>query len=817
MQTGHFHGVTRSEVGLRYLPRPDALLFDFPDTHVALVTDEGGALTQVVAAELAQRGYKTVLLALPGIAPRAGQTCVSLAEVSDTAIQQAISTISSQYGEVGLFIHLHPYFEFQHGQFAQHFAAERQWLKAVFFLAKHLQKPLNALGRQQGAAFLTVSRLDGQQGLANPGNVSILSGGLAGLVKSLNLEWAPVFCRAVDLQPQLPYPVMASQVIAELCDADTSLLHTGYSASGRTTIVATPVAVPEQQTIHTTVTPASVFLVSGGAKGVTATCVLEMAKVFQCKFVLLGRSSSDFELPAYAQSGMEEGALKRLIMEDLKARGEAPNLAAVKSLYNKIVSKQEIEDTLHGIRQAGAQAIYVQADVTQAAQTQAAVAQATAQLGPITGILHGAGLLADKLIVDKTERDFDSVLSVKLDGLLSLLRCVKPDELQHLLLFSSVAGFYGNVGQSDYAMANEILSKAAHLFKKNHPHTHVSAINWGAWDAGMVSGALKKLFEEAGVSLVNSQGGAAMLINELSTAYSQQPQVVIGGTLPAAESHLSDSLLTHRVQRQLHLADNPFLLHHVIQGHAVLPVVNAVGWMAQTAARLYPDYRVAEIKNTRLFKGIVFDGSEATDYTLVLQETAKSREQIAFEVTVQSPGSKLPVYHYKAEVVLLHKRATQDAPTVQHAPPSGFVPQPGAALYTNGALFHGRYFQGIEQILDWTEQGITLACCAPPVPLDAQGQFPAEQVNTFFADIQYQGMVIWVQRYHEGAKSLPLQTDAVTLYRPVPFGLPLFVRVDVVESNDFKMVANCTVYDEAGVVYMHTTHAAVTVSKGLTW
>jgi len=67
--------------------------------------------------------------------------------------------------------------------------------------------------------------------------------------------------------------------------------------------------------------------------------------------------------------------------------------------------------------------------------------------------------------------------------------------LDHLVLFSSVAGFYGNVGQTDYAIANEILSKAAHQFKTNHPNTKVSAINWGAWDSGMVSGELKVQFE----------------------------------------------------------------------------------------------------------------------------------------------------------------------------------------------------------------------------------------------------------------------------------------------------------------------------------
>jgi len=90
-------------------------------------------------------------------------------------------------------------------------------------------------------------------------------------------------------------------------------------------------------------------------------------------------------------------------------------------------------------------------------------------------------------------------------------------------------------------------------------------------------------------------------------------------------------------------------------------------------------------------------------------------------------------------------------------------------------------------------------------------------VNTFFSDIQYQGMVIWVQQYHEGAKSLPLATVSATIYEPVPFEKELFVHVEIMDNTDFKLVANCTTYDAEGKVYLVTEGAAVTVSKDLEW
>ncbi|GJM34326.1 MAG: hypothetical protein DHS20C18_33270 [Saprospiraceae bacterium] len=817
VSTGRFHGVERSEIGLTYLPVPDFLAFSLPETHIALITNEGSLLTTKVQEALEKQGNKVVILNLPQLNKATTGNVIDLVETTDEAIATALATIEQQYGKVGTFIHLHPHLEFQNGQFAQHFQQDKTIVKTVFLLAKHLQKPLNELGQNQRANFLTVSRLDGQLGLGKRGNVSVVGGGLTGLVKSLNLEWSPVFCRAVDIQPELAVEEIAGQVIAELHDADLNHIEVGYSQQGRQTISAIPVDTQENQEIRTTVTPDSVFLVSGGARGVTASCVVEMAQSFACKFILLGRSDDAFEVPAFAKMESDESTLKRLIMEDMKARGEKPNLATVKSIFNNIIAKKEIEDTLTQIREAGGQAIYLKGDVTRLATLKPGLAKATATLGRITGIIHGAGRLADKYIQDKTETDFENVLSVKLDGLLILLQCVDIHHLDHLILFSSVAGFYGNVGQTDYAIANEILSKAAHLFKTNHPNTQVSAINWGAWDGGMVSPELKKKFEEAGVSLVNSQGGTAMMVNELNVAYANQPQVIIGGTLPMAISHISDQLQTFHVHRKLDPDQNPFLMHHVIQGNAVLPVVNAVGWMAQSCERLYPDFRIYKVEDTRLFKGVVFDGQQPTDFTLELKEIEKGKTSIVFEATVLSQGGKLPTYHYKAKITLVHRQEKMARPTFEHQLSGTYTASEGSVLYQDGSLFHGKYFQGIESILDWNREGIVLSCRAPEVPLSEQGQFPIGTVNTFFSDIQYQGMVIWVQKYHDGAKSLPLQTKSATIYEAVPFGKELFVKVNIVEDTEFKMMANCTVYDEDGKVYMYTEGATVTVSKDLKW
>ncbi|MEO1627355.1 MAG: SDR family NAD(P)-dependent oxidoreductase [Bacteroidota bacterium] len=803
-------------MGLQFLARPDFLEFHLPETHHVLLTNDGSALTSELIQQLQAKGNRVVVLNLPGLTAPATGHVVQLSAHTDEAVKTAIESIQAKYGATGTFLHLHPHFEFQNGNFAQHFAVERPILKSLFLLAKYLQKSLTELGQQQRANFLTVTRMDGQLGQGKRGNVSVLGGGITGMVKCLNLEWPSVFCRAVDLQPELPVAQMASCILEELHDPDVMVVEVGRSEQGRNTTAVWSADGKENHPIQTTVTEDSVFLVSGGARGVTATCVIEMAKAFRCKFILLGRSDVSFEVPDFAKEESDESALKRLIMMDRKARGEKPSLPQVKRIFKNIIAKKEIDQTMASIESHGAKVAYLQGDVTNLSSFQAALQQQTTVFGKVTGIIHGAGRLADKYIQDKTETDFDNVLSVKLDGLLSLFGAVDIHSLDHLILFSSVAGFYGNVGQTDYAIANEILSKAAHLFKTNHPNTQVSAINWGAWDSGMVSGELKAQFEAAGVTLVNSEGGAAMLVNELNTDYSDQAQVIIGGTLPSATSHLGE-LQTHRIRRRLTLADNPFLMHHVIQGHPVLPVVNAVAWMAQTCDNLYPDFNIWQIEDAKLFKGIVFDSKQQEEYIVELKELEKNSERIVFETTVLSEGKKLPTYYYKATITLAHKNAMPSAPTFDHQISGQYTPKSGEHLYEDGWLFHGDHFQGIEQILDFTDKHIVLSCQASAIPKEVQGQFAVRSVNTFFADIQYQGMLVWVQQYMEGGKSLPLRTDRVRLYRPIPFGKSFRINISIEETTEFTMLANCTVYDEQGNVYMQTEGAAVTVSQQLVW
>ena len=109
---------------------------------------------------------------------------------------------------------------------------------------------------------------------------------------------------------------------------------------------------------------------------------------------------------------------------------------------------------------------------------------------------------------------FRLVLDTKFVGLNNILDCVDKDNLKLVVSFSSVAGYFGNDGQMDYAAGNEFLDKFGHYFRKKYPGCKSVTINWGAWDGGMMDYIYRKTLTEKGYVLIPLEVGANYFANE---------------------------------------------------------------------------------------------------------------------------------------------------------------------------------------------------------------------------------------------------------------------------------------------------------------
>jgi hypothetical protein len=176
----------------------------------------------------------------------------------------------------------------------------------------------------------------------------------------------------------------------------------------------------------------------------------------------------------------------------------------------------------------GAEVNYLSCDVRDAEGFAALLADVRKRLGPIESVIHGAGIIEDRLIVDKAADSFGRVLGTKLDGLLTLVNELPPEELNALAVFSSVSAYFGNPGQADYAAANEILNRVCRRLRDQWS-ARVVSFNWGPWaGSGMVTAEVAQQFADRGIGLVPVDGGCRLAWRELMHDDRRDVRVVCG-------------------------------------------------------------------------------------------------------------------------------------------------------------------------------------------------------------------------------------------------------------------------------------------------
>ena len=560
----------------------------------------------------------------------------------------------------------------------------------------------------------------------------------------------------------------------------------------------------------------SVVLITGGAKGITSKCSIEIAKTAQCNLILIGRSILlDIE-PEWSQEIENPKELEESALAYFKTKSKKVTPKKLKAEIKKVLSSREIQNTLQMVSDAGAAALYISADVTDLKTFLPALEKAVAEYGKISGIIHGAGNLADKRIENKTADDFNLVVNTKTKGLENILKAVDPQSLKFLVLFSSVAGFYGNTGQTDYAIANEILNTSAHIIQRSLPECRVISINWGPWDSGMVSSRLKKFFEAKHIQLISTEYGVRTLIEELTQKDRVNPQIVIGNQMEAPTDLGGNRSGVISIQRKISHKNNPFLNDHSIGPQAVLPATCASAWLADTCRSIHPGFTFSQMEDFKILKGLTFK-NDTRSYDLELKLiTSSNGEKKTYDVQVTSEDNqRRVVFHYSGRVTLL--RTLPDCPA--HPPVSQMdldegAFQPGADFYLDGTLFHGPAFRGIQQVLQINENRIITKISLPNMAESAQGQFTVLTTNPFVNDAAVQSLLLWTQKFYD-APCLPSRLHQWDHYRVPPFDQPLYAILNVTYHNENAVVGDICVQDEVGKEFYTLSGLEGTVSKHL--
>ncbi|MDO9545846.1 MAG: beta-ketoacyl synthase N-terminal-like domain-containing protein [Pelolinea sp.] len=234
--------IERFPVEVKQIAQPDYLEFEIPKDNLILITDDGAEKSQLLAKSFSASGHKVGMIHLGKINSDGiinsenGVLHFYFNELKEDMIQSKMEEIIGDHNKISAFIHINPSAHNDQQDLLQVSENQAAVLKTVFLMARHLKKPMIAASEDSRSAFLTITQVDGQFGLNGNSSHDPTPGGFSGLAKTLRLEWNNVFCRALDLHPNIDSETAVKIINNELHDPNLLLAEVGYTQDGRYTI-----------------------------------------------------------------------------------------------------------------------------------------------------------------------------------------------------------------------------------------------------------------------------------------------------------------------------------------------------------------------------------------------------------------------------------------------------------------------------------------------------------------------------------------------------------------------------------------------------
>jgi len=495
-----------------------------------LLLGEAAELTSTLTAGLTQEGFRYRQI-LPGA--RARKVSSEVYEVdfgSPESLQELHQLLSGSTGEsIGAVINFLGISQpFGATGCVSGEAALQVTLWSFQFL-KEFANDLTTAAQNGGGTVLNLTAMDGKFGFGRGGRMALTSSGLTGLFKTFQQEYPTLRVKTVDLDLSAGNALMGPRLIEELTQNDT-LVEVGLSAAGRSTLKLALTTAHPSQLGPMPLEKSSVVLITGGANGITFDTALRLAELSQPTLILAGRSPLP-EAEAEETRDLNTAQLRTYLIQQRKAQGQPMIPAQIEQNLKRLLKDRQILENLAALEATGATVEYHSLDVRDEEVFGGLIDDIYTRFGRIDGVIHGAGVIEDKLMRDKTPQSYSNVFSTKVDSALVLAKRLKPASLKFLVFFSSVSGRFGNGGQSDYSAANEFLNKLAVDLDRKWPG-RVVAVNWGAWDAGMVSDELRKLYAARDLYMIPVPDGVQFLENELRLGNRGEPEVTIACSIP---------------------------------------------------------------------------------------------------------------------------------------------------------------------------------------------------------------------------------------------------------------------------------------------
>ncbi len=702
----------------------------------------------------------------------------------------------------------------------------RRRVKSLFAVAKTAQK---AEGQTQ--FLVAASRLDGLHGYGD-GAAGPLGGAVTGFTKAYKREFPEALVKAVDFAPEAKDDAVVAALVDE-AGRDPGAVEIGRHEGLRFGITFEERSLPiEGAAPGLVLGPETVFVVTGAAGGITSAIVADLAAASSGTFYLLdlaGEAKPGDERIRLFRSDRE--ALKKHLIEEAKAKGEKPTPVVIDRRILGVEREEAALRAVESVQTAGGTAHYQSVNLLDGPAVAAIVDEIRKAHGRIDVLLHAGGIEISRRLQEKEAAEFDLVFDIKADGFFSILKGADGIPIGATIVFSSVAGRFGNAGQTDYSAANDLLCKWTSHLRKVRPETRAIAIDWTAWEGiGMATrGSIPKIMEMAGIEMLPPEAGIPTVRREL-TKTGGGGELIVGGKLGilAAEWDATGGLspeaarqfLTSLQRPLLMLGEvksaslqeglavtttldpkvQPFLFDHAMEGTPLLPGVMGTETFAQLASLAAPGMHVAAVTSVEFQRPFKFFRMEPSTLHLSALSVSNGRGVVvrtALRSKVQvRPDAPVQVrLHFQGEVHMAREKVK--AAMVRFAPPA-FSDMAIDSEQIYRFYFHGPAYKVLDRVR--VEGRSAVGLMARDLPPNAVPETAEELIAPRLLELCFQTAGIW-EVWAKERLALPTSFRSVVRHRGAEEaeGKRLYALVEAISDEP---TFDARVVDETGNVYL---------------
>jgi NAD(P)-dependent dehydrogenase (short-subunit alcohol dehydrogenase family) len=681
-----------------------------------------------------------------------------------------------------------------------------------------------------GTFLVTATRMGGLLGQTPEGATAPLGGAVAGFTKAYKRERGEALVKVVDFAPGVPAAEVAEALLAEAL-ADPGVVEVGRHDDLRWTITLEEKKAADGRP-GLALTRESVFVVTGAAGGITSAIVADLAAASGGTFYLLDLVAEPARTdPRIALIRQDRERLKLALIEEARARGEKPTPVAIDRKIMEIERSDAALRAIESVEAVGGKALWRSANLLDGAAITAIVDDIRKAVGRVDVLVHAGGIEISRKLSEKEAKEFDLVLDIKADGFFSLLKAAEGMPIGATVVFSSVAGRFGNAGQTDYSAANNLLCAMSSALRRARPDTRTIAIDWTAWGGiGMATrGSIPAIMAAAGISMLPPESGIPTVRREL-VAGGASGEVVVAGTLGimGAEYDPTGGLDLGKAQAELAARkrplpmvgrvkaarlygglsvettldpkEQPFLFDHQIDGVPVLPGVMGTEAFAEVASLLCPGFHVAAIEDESFLLPFKFFRNQPATLHLGAVASPGGVGEIVVSAELRSvvqPKPELPAQervHFKARVRM--SREVPARPKVAFKKPAakalGIGRGPIYAVY-----FHGPAYQVIERAS--VEADGVVALMAAGLPPNAKPGEAEALMAPRLLELCFQAAGLWLLARRQ-TMGLPTALERAVVYSAEEGAGEKRLYVTV-EARGGGEAFDARVVDEKGLVH----------------